>query len=231
MQNVISIATAKPEIDTDTISKRIAQVTASIYPDKKVLYISCRFDGKIKGKIYQNVGIYDDLLLYEVPKNCNMHVLCGKDAFSLRSMTPDIAEHLVKELSHKYDVVICNAGDKLENGLALGCLFASESVYYLLDNRRCSIKKYGFYRPLLEKLDIPVKGHLLIGDPEEVQYSYNEYLENAGPGQYLQAVTSARMDKCLYEFAKYVGRNLWPGELDIISLNEEKDRQCQRSYS
>lgn len=225
MKNVFSIATVKPGLDTDHISKRIAQVSSRLYPKKKILYVTCKYDGSKKGEIHQDVCFAKDLLIYEIPNYSNMHVLSGRNAFNLRKITPDVVEILIKELSKRYDAIVCNVGDTLEKALSLGCLFSSGSVYYLLDGSMSAINKFAHYKPLLDKLDIPVKGIIVADMPENVRYTAEEYTKSTGQVFFHPYyIRSNRMDYDISYLTKEVCKSIWPGELDILTQNDRRAR-------
>ena len=89
----------------------------------------------------------------------NLSVIGGhEDPCGASDIFPEMGEYLVRTLAPYYGAVICDGGADIEEGLALGALFASDITYMVLTQNENCLKRYEWLLPVYRQLGLlPVR--------------------------------------------------------------------------
>ena len=93
---------------------------------------------------------------------------------------PDMAESFLKRAALEYDIIICDSGSELGQGLSLGALFASDSIYSVFSPSEESFRRFEWLRPLYKKLSLKINGYVLdrfAADSEYTEESVSKRLK------------------------------------------------------
>ena len=83
---------------------------------------------------------------------------------------PDMSESFIKRMSAEYDIVICDSGSELGQGLPLGAMFASDRIYAVFSHSEESFRRFEWLRPLFDKLGLKLNGYVLDRFPADSPY-------------------------------------------------------------
>ena len=96
------------------------------------------------------------------------------------SFCPDMSEAFIKKMSSEYDIVICDSGSEIGQGLPLGAMFASDSIYMVFSHSEESFRRFEWLRPLYDKLGLKMRGYVLDRFPADTVYSAEYVSERLG---------------------------------------------------
>lgn len=179
MENIISIATSAADYETGFVVRRLAELVAGKAPDKRILMICRDSVTDPERTVYEKMYLLDNIPIIKDTDYPGLFSIHAGSALNTKSLHPDTATYIVRRFAEKYDLVICDAGSQIEDALALGCMFESKETYYVLDRTFDSIKKYAYLKPLLDRLDIRIGGHIL-DHSDGSEYGYSEYTRALG---------------------------------------------------
>ncbi|MBO4862269.1 MAG: hypothetical protein J5535_05185 [Firmicutes bacterium] len=86
---------------------------------------------------------------------------------------PDQTESFLKRAAEYYDLIICDSGSELGQGLSLGALFASDRIYSVFSESEESFRRFEWLRPLYKKLGLKINGYVLDRFAQDGDYSEN----------------------------------------------------------
>lgn len=221
MKNVISIASACPDVQTGFIASHIAKYIAKTNPEKRILFVSLEYGPDPYKTITEKVFPLGEIPVILDRYTKNLHSFYAKGNIDLQNITPDIAEQIIKCLAERYDAVICDCEGQLENGFALGCLFRSDNSYYVSNHTKKSIERFAWIKPLLDKLGIHVDSHIVDFTSGNIEYTSDEFLKCTENGPfYITFLDDERMLEDLYYFAKRIGAEMWTKEPKEVEFGE-----------
>ena len=93
---------------------------------------------------------------------------------------PDMSESFIKRMASEYDIVICDSGSEIGQGLPLGAMFASDSIYTVFSHAEESFRRFEWLRPLYDKLGLNINGYVLDRFPADTVYSEEYVSERLG---------------------------------------------------
>ncbi len=135
----------------------------------------------------------------------NLFVIGGQDAAPSHPLLPDMAEYLIRSLRPCFDLIISDSGSRLENGLPLGVMFASDRIYTVLDQSENSLRRYEWLRPIYEKLVLNMDRFVLNRTSRGSYYSPGYVRERLGIGR--EQLFTVRTHPC-GEDAEVLGESL-----------------------
>ncbi len=75
--------------------------------------------------------------------------------------TPDMAELLLAAAGRHFDIIIVDTGSRLEDGLALGSVFAADRVYMVFNQRESSLQRYEWLSFLYDRIELKIEGFII----------------------------------------------------------------------
>lgn len=133
-------------------------------------YLYARND--VPKSVAERAGCRGDL---SVISGAGPSAVCG-------TFSPDMSESFIKKMTAEYDIVICDSGSEIGQGLPLGALFASDSVYTVFSHSEESFRRFEWLRPLYEKLGLKLNGYVLDRFPADSPYPPEYVSERLGVG-------------------------------------------------
>lgn len=165
---VITFLGPDHKVGTTTIAKAVAQSIAEDYPEKKVLLIDA--EGEYlgmwdSGLLAPSIKQDDIASVVKMSRQKDNLYAIKSYKYATDAFHPDMAEFFIKTLKDTADMdyIICAAGE-IEQGMALGSLFAADKVYIVLTHGSdCeeSIRRFEWMRVLYEKLELNIKGFVV----------------------------------------------------------------------
>ena len=174
MGKIISFYGADNKVGTTQISQCCAEYIAQTNPDIEVLYISG--DGGHGSDYFESVGETIDNIrpflaqslidIEDLKKKAkfedNLYVLGGKNTPKTSDyFTPEMIELLLSSAKEKFDLIIIDAGCRLEEGISLGSLFSSDQIYLVLNQTESSLRNFEWHVNLYSKLGIEFSKYLI----------------------------------------------------------------------
>lgn len=74
---------------------------------------------------------------------------------------PDMAAYFLEEVAPEFDLVIADAGNEMDNGLAVGALSLSEEVFLLTTQQESVLRRYEKNRKLLDELGVGIAAFIV----------------------------------------------------------------------
>lgn len=181
MGKLISFFGADYKVGTTQISQCCAELIAKQNPELEVLFVSA--DGTGGDDYYTGVGetiegirpflaealIDIDELKSKIQYQKNLYILGGKTSPKTGDyFTPEMIELLLGLSKSKFDLIIIDAGSRIEEGISLGSLFSSDRIYLILNQNESSLKRFLWHANLYNQLGI-----------EFFKYIINKYDKNS----------------------------------------------------
>ncbi len=69
---------------------------------------------------------------------------------------PNMAGYFLEEVAPEFDLIIADAGNELDNGLAVGALSLSEEVFLVITQQESALRRYEKNRKLLDDLGVGI---------------------------------------------------------------------------
>lgn len=174
MGKIISFFGADYKVGTTQISQCCAEYIAQANPELEVLYISG--DGGHGSDYFESVGetidnirpfLVESLIDIEELKRKakfedNLYVLGGKNTPKTSDyFTPEMIELLLSFAKEKFDLIIIDAGSRIEEGISLGSLFSSDQIYLVLNQTESSLRNYEWHSELYHQLGLEFSKFLI----------------------------------------------------------------------
>ena len=70
---------------------------------------------------------------------------------------PDKVGSFIKDMSSAFDIVLCDCGCRIDHGLSLGALIASDLRVCVLTQRENHLRRYEWQRPMLKRFGIDIR--------------------------------------------------------------------------
>ena len=84
----------------------------------------------------------------------NLYILGGSAGIgNSANYHPEMCEYLLCELENCFQYIVCDGGCNIEHGMSLGALLSCSKSYLVSSQSESAIKRYGYVKPLFEKLD------------------------------------------------------------------------------
>ena len=169
MKNIVSIFSCADAESVFPVSF-VAYTIAANRPDKKILMIYSGYEPGEKSQVKISFGKYKDIEVETSDRANNLYtVYISKESGRIYS-NADEAKNFVKEIAKHFDLVICDAGNDLKIPYALGTLFASDYIFYLIDGQIESLNRFIGMSPVIKKLKIAPSGYII-----DLDFFYPEY--------------------------------------------------------
>lgn len=92
----------------------------------------------------------------------NLHVISGSDPLqSEGAFHPNHSDHLLRNLSEHFDVILCDSGSHIVHGLTLGSLFAAHGILLVAVQTETCLRRFERLLPLYERLNVRTLGCLI----------------------------------------------------------------------
>lgn len=184
MSKVIVFHGADHKVGTTMIAQSTAELLSR--SDNKVIYLGLNARAStdylhrdiesidyIKDRIDSEVLTPSDLLSLSTEVN-GYYALGGIcDESNQRGYMPKTAEILINIAKQQFDILIVDAGNELDNGLALGALQAGDENVFLLTQRETALSRWEKRKFLYDKLDIKFSLYIINKYEEKDLYSKN----------------------------------------------------------
>lgn len=174
MNKVFAFLGADHKCGTSQICQCVAELTASENPLHKVLLLHAHSSAgtdysPAAAESMERIRPYlaDRLLdMEEITEKArwkdNLSVIGGADKPGSDGLYhPDMAGFFLDRLADYYDIILCDCGADIENGLALGSLFKAGRIYVVLSQSETAIRRYEWLRPLYEKLGLTETSYVI----------------------------------------------------------------------
>ncbi len=167
MKNIISFFSPDHRTGTSMLAQCCAERLAELDREKQILLVLSRGSGgtDYSPMLRESVGrlkpyLADRLINPEEIKRksvwrANLSVIGGPDdPCGSSDIYPEMAEYLLRTLAPAYDAVICDGGADIEEGMALGSLFASDRLFMVLSQSENCMKRCEWLTPLYSQLEL-----------------------------------------------------------------------------
>ena len=167
MSNIHVFHGADGKTGTTMITQSVAELIASNYKDIKVMMIAMhgrpgteyvdQVGESIEGvKLYLSNRLLDSQKLIEdCRKTDNFYMLGGvKSIGQVRSYHPNMAAYLLESIESKFDLILVDGGNDIENGLTVGALEYMGEKYCVITQQESILRRYESVKPIYEELGI-----------------------------------------------------------------------------
>lgn len=187
MENIIVFHGVDHKVGTTMISQSVAEFLASMYKELKVLFVTLngREGAEYVNEVPETVeGLKDHIDsrmishvdFYKVcNKKDNFYMLGGiKNEVEERYYYPDTADYLLTSIRDKFDIIIADSGNQLDNGLAMGALNATSNKFLVLTQQETIISRWEKMKGIYEQMNIFFCDYIVnkfyLEDPYSVDY-------------------------------------------------------------
>ncbi|GAB1475696.1 hypothetical protein MASR2M70_05280 [Bacillota bacterium] len=167
MKNVHVFHGADNKTGTTMITQSVAEYIASKKRDIKVMIISLH--GRPGTEYVDRVGesvegirlhldsrvLNTEKLIEECRIRDNLYILGGvKSIEQVRDYHPDMAVYLLESLEESFDLIFVDAGNDIDNALAVGALERAENRYCVITQQESILMRYESIKPFYDRLGI-----------------------------------------------------------------------------
>lgn len=169
MKKVFAFLGGDHKCGTSMISQSVAESVASRLKDLKVLLIHAEKDennifSPNVGESLENIRPYLTERLIDMGEIAsksrykdNLYIIGGNSKpGSSGSFSPSMSEYLLSAASAIFDIVICDSGADVENGMSIGSLFSANNIYLVSTSSEATLKKEEFAMSFYRKLNLPI---------------------------------------------------------------------------
>lgn len=167
MKKIFSFYSSDHRTGTSMLAQCAAERLAERERSMKVLLVQSRGSGgpdyspqiresvsRLKPYLAERLINTDEIRRKAVWRD-NLSVIGGPDdPCGASDIYPEMGEYLLRSLAPFYDAVICDGGADIEEGLALGSLFASDSMYMVLAQNENCLRRYEWLLPVYRQLGL-----------------------------------------------------------------------------
>ena len=174
------------------LSRRTAEMVAEKRKDLRVLLVHASHSGSagtcLSGASMESIRPYV-CARKALPQGAAERTACRGDLSVISgagpsavfgAFCPDMSESFIKRMAAEYDIVICDSGSEIGQGLPLGAMFASDSIYAVFSHSEESFRRFEWLRPLYEKLGLKLNGYVLDRFPADSPYPPEYVSERLG---------------------------------------------------
>lgn len=187
IHNLFSFHGADHKVGTTMTAQSAAETISFHYPNLKILLTA--MNGRESSEYVRELPVSIDSMKFHIDnkmisaedflKTCthkgNFYIMAGiSNETEARYYHPDMAGYLLEEVAPEFDLVIADTGNELDNGLAVGALSLSESVFLILTQQESVLRRYEKNRKLLDDLGVGI-GNFIVNkyyeqDPYGLSY-------------------------------------------------------------
>lgn len=187
MKNIHVFHGADGKIGTTMITQSVAEYIASKRRDLKVMMISLH--GRPGTEYVHKVGesvegirlhldsrvLNTDKLIEECRITDNFHILGGVESIEqVRDYRPDMAVYLLESLEGVFDLIFVDAGNDIDNALAVGALEHAEDRYCVITQQESILRRYESIKFFYDRLGISFSSFIVNKhtdvDPYDLRY-------------------------------------------------------------
>lgn len=196
IHNLFTFHGADHKVGTTMIAQSIAEIITAYNPGLKVLLIA--MNGRESAEYFREAPSGIDTLKFHIDnrmitgedflKTCthkgNFYIMAGiSNEIEARYYHPDMAKHLLEEVSPEFDLIIADSGNDLDNGLAAGALAESGEVLFITTQQESSVRRYERKRKLLDDLGVEISLFLVNKYYEQDPYGLSYLASRMGTGK------------------------------------------------
>lgn len=169
---------------TSMVCQSVAEYIAGEMPDWNVLLIHTEGDvgtgyaacsGESTGRIRPGLskGLFDSQeVVARSQWQKNLHFIAGADPLEEEGKYhPDLSNALLRRLKNCFDLILCDSGSQIENGLALGSLFAADGIFLVMVQAEGAVRRFERLIRLYLKLNVSTMGCLINRFREKSPYT------------------------------------------------------------
>lgn len=174
MSNVYVFHGADSKAGTTMVCQSVAEYIASNNKHIKVMLISMhgrpgtdyadRVGESIEGiRLHlDNKLLNAEKLIEECKWTDNLHIIGGIESIEqVRNYRPDMAAYLLDSLAGAFDLILVDAGNDIDNALAVGALEQIKERYCIITQQESMLKRYEKKEPLFERLGISFSSYIV----------------------------------------------------------------------
>ena len=174
MNNVFSFLGSDHKCGTSMIAQSVAEAVAIKKPTSRILLIHTEKDesGIFTPNVSESLETIHPYLaerlidmaeiadksrykdnLYVIGGSCNPSTSAG--------FMPEMSEYLLCASSAIFDIIICDTGCDIENGMCIGALFSSNEIYLVCSPSEAAVRRQESKMSLYKKINLPLRGIVL----------------------------------------------------------------------
>lgn len=174
---------------TSMICQSVAEKIAKEFPALKILiahtegrrgtdFVSGVCESMERIRPYLAEGFLDGEEVFSKSKfKGNLYFVAGAEQLdSSNNYHPGMSDVFISTMKSKFDLIFCDSGSEIENGLALGALFMADAVYIVMQQSESALRRFEWLYPLYKKLNVKTAGYLLNKYDKDSPYSM-KYLQ------------------------------------------------------
>lgn len=174
---------------TSMVCQSVAEKIAKEFPALKILvahtegrsgtdFVSGVSESMERIRPYLAEGFLDGEEIFSKSKfKENLYFIAGAEQLdSANNYHPGMSDLFLSTMKSKFDLIFCDSGSEIENGLALGSLFVADAVYIVMQQSESALKRFEWLYPLYTKLNVKTAGYLVNKYDKDSPYSM-KYLQ------------------------------------------------------
>lgn len=174
MNNVFSFLGGDHKCGTSMIAQSVAEAIAIKNPTSRILLIHTEKDES--GIFSPNVNeSLETIRPYLAERLIDMAEIADKSRYkenlyiiggsfspgSSNAFIPEMSEYLLCAASSIFDIIICDTGCDIENGMCIGALFSSNEIYLVCTPSEAALRRQEGKMSLYKKINLPFRGIVL----------------------------------------------------------------------
>lgn len=174
IHNLFSFHGADHKVGTTMTAQSVAETISSYHPNLKLLLTA--MNGRESCEYVRELPVSIDAMKFHIDnkmvnaedflKTCthkgNFYMMAGiSNETEARYYHPSMADYLLEEIAPEFDLVIADAGNDLDNGLAVGALSLSEEVFLVVTQQESVLRRYEKSRKLLDDLGAEISAFIV----------------------------------------------------------------------
>ena len=170
MNNVFAFHGADHKCGTSMIAQSAAEAIAARDKNLRVLLVNTSKDSTdlfcpnvcesletIRPYLVEKLVDMEDLVQKSKYKD-NLYIIGGmKKPGCITNFSPEMGEYLLEAASNLFDIIICDSGAEIENGMSIGSLFFADDVYMVITQSEACIRSYEYMMGFYKTLSLPVR--------------------------------------------------------------------------
>jgi hypothetical protein len=155
-------------------AQSVAETISSHHPNLKILLTA--MNGRESCEYVKELPVSIDAMKFHIDnkmvsaedflKTCthkgNFYMMAGiSNETEIRYYHPGMAVYLLEEIAPEFDLVIADAGNELDNGLAVGALSLSEEVFLVVTQQESVLRRYEKKAKLLDDLGVGIAASII----------------------------------------------------------------------
>lgn len=146
-----------------------AEIISFYHPNLKILLTA--MNGRESSEYVRELPVSIDSMKFHIDnkmvstddflKTCthkgSFYIMAGiSNETEARYYHPGMAGYFLEEVAPEFDLIIADAGNELDNGLAVGALSLSEEVFLVITQQESALRRYEKNRRLLDDLGVGI---------------------------------------------------------------------------